>query len=196
MRSRERFIRKLLSRLHNLNPTDNSRELVLLLAMFKKTSPLETFLATTPPHNDLLSKAESSTRHCGRWTRNSGALGVQNLQQQDGWWQQQTGIPYGGYPVSSNMAHKRYKRTRSNIVNNPVNMQARMQWTNLPQHYQHFQPPAFLLHRSITDTMVLQHTSTSNVCFRRNASSGEYSRGTAASNHTKDRKYQSNTHIL
>lgn len=192
MRSRERFIRKLLSRLYNLNLNRNdNRGLVVLLSMFKKTSsPLETFPGTTPPHNYLLSKAESSTRNCGGWTRNCGALGVQGLQQ-DGRQQRQGdttggGSGRGGFSVSNSMAHKRYKRPKNNIVINPVvNMQARMQWTNLPPNH----TPAFLLHRSFSDTMVFQHTtSTSNMCFRRNASSGEFSGRNGPQTPSKNRK--------
>lgn len=194
MRSRERFVRKLLSQLHNLNANDN-RGLVLLLAMLKKTGPLETLLATAPPHNDLLSKAESSTRISSRWTRNSCAVGVQSLHQ-DGRRQQQEGRSNsgggggrGGNSVSSSMAHKRYKRPRSNlIVVNPVNMQASMQWANLPPHLQQNPPPSFLLHRSLSDTVVFPHTSPSNVCFRRNASSGEFSGGNRPAAVKKNRK--------
>lgn len=200
MRSCERFISNLLAQLHNLinnkNNNNNNKGLVLLIAaMLKKTSPLETLLATTPSHNDFISKAESSTRNCSRWTRNSGVFSIQALQVG-----RQHTSPRQTNPVSNSMAHQKYQNRRqrnnnnnqnNNIVINPVHASMQWQWGNylppplpppsplLPQQYV---PPAFFMHRPIMShqmTMWQQQTN-SNVYFHRNASSGEFS-GTGVS---------------
>lgn len=186
----ERFILNLLAQLHNLNK--NNKGLVLLLAMLKKTSPLETFLATTPSHNDLISKAESSTRNCSRWARNSGVFSIQALQvgRQH---QTRNTRQREGYPVSSTMGHHKYNQNRSrsnNIAVNPVNVHAAsMQWGIPPQfQQQYYPPPAFLMHRSLSDTMMHQQIN-SNMCFRRNASSGEFSGTRVNPSPRKHREY-------
>lgn len=199
MQSCERFISNLLAQLHNLNNknNNNSKGLVLLIsAMLKKTSPLETFLATTPSHNDFISKAESTTRNCSRWTRNSGVFSIQALQVG-----RQHTSPRQTNPVSNSMPHQKYQNRRqrnnnnnqnNNIVINPVaiNVHGAMQrqWGNylpppppplLPQQYV---PPAFFMHRPIMSNqmMMWQQQTNSNVYFHRNASSGEFS-GTGVS---------------
>lgn len=185
MHSRKLFTTKLLLQLHNLENVNKG--LVVMLAMFKKTNPLETFLA--PSHNDLIFKAESSTRNCNRWTRNSGAVGIQTIQQDENHQQRNRSHPTRGRnrgnPVSNNiMGHKRFKnQPRSNFVINPLN--AWMPWNNVPQ----YPPTSFFMQRSLSDSMVCQQQTYSNVCFRRNASSGEFSGGNVNTASVKSREY-------
>lgn len=192
MKSRERFIRKLL---HNLNSkNNNNNNNIRGLAMLKKTSSLETFFATAPSHNDLLSKAESSTRNSSRWTRNCGSVSIQTLQQPQQNKERGGGEAKGRADNSVSMAHKRNEkksRNRNLIYINPVNINA---WNVAVQQNPNPIPPSNFIHRCFSNMMVNQQTP-SNVYFRRHAERGEFSGGYGNPTPKKSRKYHINKYL-